>query len=31
VRWCRDYALSWGSAAVLALALFWVFERLQTG
>jgi hypothetical protein len=30
-RLCRDYALSWGSAAVLALALFWVFERLQTG
>jgi HupE / UreJ protein len=31
LRLCREYALSWGSAAVLALSLFWVFERLQTG
>jgi hypothetical protein len=31
LRPIRSYALPCGSAAVLALALFWVFERLQTG
>jgi hypothetical protein len=27
----REHALSWGSSAVLVLALLWVFQRLQTG
>jgi hypothetical protein len=31
VRSVRSYALPCGSLAVFALALFWVFERLQTG
>jgi hypothetical protein len=31
LRLWRDHALSWGSSAVLVLALLWVFQRLQTG